>query len=235
MNYATQYKEQATTQRRNELVVENLEFVRHILGRLVANLPASVDMENLEAAGVLGLVEAAQQFDDSRGVPFKGYAYNRIRGAILDELRRNCPIPQQMLQQIAVVRKAMENLDPPVTIEMVATETGMTQELVASCMSAMRLTRPQSWDETSFGQQVAGDRKGIDPQQVADDRELQSVLADCIELLPKQERIAVTLYYMEDLRLKEIGKVLGLSESRISRILSSAQDRLKVLLRSKTS
>jgi RNA polymerase sigma factor for flagellar operon FliA len=192
-------------------------------------------MENLEAAGVLGLVEAAQQFDEARGVPFKGFAYNRIRGAILDELRRNCPLPQQMLQQIAIVRNAMESLDPPVTIEMVATATGMSQESVASCMTAMRLTRPQSWDETSFGQQAVGDKNRDDPQAVADDRELKSVLADCIELLPRQERITVTLYYMEDMRLKEIGKVLGLSESRISRILASAQDRLKVLIRSKTS
>ncbi len=228
----THYEQQSLEQRRDALVVENLEFVRHILGRLVYNLPTSVDTENLEAAGVLGLVEAAQQFDESRGVPFKGFAYNRVRGAILDELRRNCPLSQQMLQQIATVRTVMDTLDPPVTTEILAEKTGMTRDTIEACMSAMRLTRTQSWDESVCG---SPRDDGDDPQRAVFDRELKDVLADCIELLPQQERLTITLYYLEDLRLKEIGKVLGLSESRVSRILTNAENRLRGLITSKTA
>lgn len=231
---ATHYQQQSIEQRREALVVENLEFVRHILGRLAFNLPSSVDTENLEAAGVLGLVEAAQHFDESRGVPFKGFAYNRVRGAILDELRRNCPLSQQMLQQIATVRTVMDSLDPPVTTEILAEKTGMSKETIESCMAAMRLTRTQSWDDSASGNPLRGNEYG-DPQRTVFDRELKEVLADCIELLPKQERITITLYYMEDLRLKEIGEVLGLSESRISRILANAQNRLKGMITAKTT
>ncbi|MCA9215890.1 MAG: hypothetical protein KDB27_22645, partial [Planctomycetales bacterium] len=108
MNYTTEYDKRTSDQRLDSLVVEHLEYVRHILGRLTYNLPANIDIENLESAGILGLVEAAKHFDESRGVPFKGFAYSRIRGAILDELRRNCPLSQQMLRQIAVVRTAAE-------------------------------------------------------------------------------------------------------------------------------
>ncbi|MFC1758371.1 sigma-70 family RNA polymerase sigma factor [Planctomycetota bacterium] len=230
----THYEQQSVEQRRDALVVENLEFVRHILGRLTFNLPSSVDTENLEAAGVLGLVEAAQQFDESRGVPFKGFAYNRVRGAILDELRRNCPLSQQMLQQIATVRTVMDALDPPITTEILAEKTGMSKEAIESCMAAMRLTRIQSWDD-SVCRTPLGGGSYADPQQNVFNRELKEVLADCIELLPRQERITITLYYMEDLRLKEIGEVLGLSESRISRILAGAQNRLKGMITAKTS
>ncbi len=108
----------------------------------------------------------------------------------------------------------------------------MTKDAIEACMSAMRLTRTQSWDESVSG----GPRDEVDdPQRAVFDRELKDVLADCIELLPQQERLTVTLYYLEDLRLKEIGKVLGLSESRVSRILTNAENRLRGLITSKTA
>ena len=233
MNYTTEYDKRTSDQRLDSLVVEHLEYVRHILGRLTYNLPANIDIENLESAGILGLVEAAKHFDESRGVPFKGFAYSRIRGAILDELRRNCPLSQQMLRQIAVVRTAAESITPPVTSELIAEKTGLSVDNVESCLAAMRLTRTQTWDDTVCG--VRARRGSDDPQQAVFDNELKHLLADCIELLPRQERIAVTLYYMEDLRLKEIGEVLGLSESRVSRILNGAEERLRTLINSKTS
>ena len=103
-------QQQPETGDRDQLVVDNLPFVRHILSKLLNQLPRGVDAENLESAGVLGLIEAASQFDASRKVEFRTFAYQRIRGAILDELRRNCPLSQQMLQRLSTLRQIRSTL-----------------------------------------------------------------------------------------------------------------------------
>src|SRR5207253_2587988 len=99
------------------MILSHLPLVRHVIGRLAAQLPPGTDVENLESAGTLGLVEAAGNFDPARGSDFGTYAYGRIRGAVLDELRRNCPLPQHMLERVARVRRAYEELRPPVTVD----------------------------------------------------------------------------------------------------------------------
>jgi RNA polymerase sigma factor for flagellar operon FliA len=224
---AETYRSASQNQQRDEMIVEHLPFVRHILGKMVTGLPASVDVENLESAGILGLVEASQQFDASRGVSFKSFAYPRIRGAIIDELRRNCPLPQKVLQSVAKVRKASEHLEPPVTPEAIAQDTGLTLDEVSACLEAIRLTRPSRWEEAVQIGRARIESGDHDPRDAAERRESCEVLSECITRLPEQERLVLTLYYLEDLRLKEIGKVLGLSESRISRILSRAEHRLR--------
>src|SRR5919108_1483276 len=118
MNTATQtYQAVSARSRRDELIVSHLGLVRHTLSRLTAHLPPGVDIENLESAGTLGLVEAASKFDPERGVKFETFAAFRIRGAVFDELRRNCPLPQHLLERVARVRQAYKELPPPVTIE----------------------------------------------------------------------------------------------------------------------
>jgi len=231
MRSATQaYKAAAGRHERDELIVGHLEYVRHILGRTVAHLPDGVDIENLESAGVMGLVEAAQQFDKTRGVSFRTFSYSRIRGAIIDELRRNCPLPQQVLQQAAKIREALERIEPPATPEAIALESGLTLDEVIDCTQAMQLTRLRSWDEyTMDGQATAESDSPADAELVL--AEKKRILAECVESLSDQERLVITLYYMEDLRLKEIGRVLDLSESRISRILTKAQLRLREMVR----
>lgn len=215
---------------RDELIVNNLEYVRHILGKTAVNLPDGVDVENLESAGVMGLVEAAHQFDQDRGVAFRTFAYPRIRGAIIDELRRNCPLPQQVLQQAARIREALERIEPPAAPEAIAAETGLSLDDVISCMQALQLTRLRSWDDYSMAGQASAD-DDLSPEAAVVEAENRHILAESIEKLPQQERLAVTLYYLEDLRLKEIGRVLNLSESRVSRILTKAQMRLREMVR----
>ena len=231
---AQAYQQASECQQRDDLIVTHLDFVRHVFGKIVANLPDGVDVENLESAGILGLVEAAQQFDATRGVPFKTFAYPRIRGAIIDELRRNCPLPQQMLQAISRVRRAYESLEPPVTLEEIARKANMTVVKVEQCLEAVRLTRPGVWDDAQQPGHLRAsddDRRPETPVEMAESKE---VLADCIEKLPEQERLVITLYHLEDLRLKEIGKVLGLSESRVSRILTKAEFRLGEQVKART-
>jgi RNA polymerase sigma factor for flagellar operon FliA len=190
-----------------------------------------VDVENLASAGTLGLVEAANQFDFDRGNQFKTYAYPRIRGAMLDELRRNCPLPQHVLERVAKVRKAYQDLPAPVTVEMLTVATGLTADEVADCLAATRMTRMLSFDGS--GEQVATrlDERQEAPEARLERAEERQRLADAIESLPERERMTVVLYYLEDLRLKEIGQVLGLSESRVSRLLNAALFHLGETLR----
>lgn len=224
------YDAVAQKDRRDRLILEHLPLVRHLVGKLAAELPPGVDVENLESAGVLGLVEAAQHFDPERGVQFKTYAYTRIRGAILDELRRNCPLPQQMLQQVARVRKAYDELPPPVTAQALADATGLSADEVADSLAAIRLTRLLSWEEHGepIGTRLDDPQR---PDRVAEKNEQHRLLTEAINALDPREGLIVTLYYLEDLRLKEIGEVLQLSESRISRLLNAALFHLGEYLR----
>jgi RNA polymerase sigma factor for flagellar operon FliA len=195
-------------------------------------LPAGIDLENLEAAGVLGLVEAANRFEPRRGVRFETFAYSRIRGAILDELRRNCPLPQDLLERIARVRRVHRALPPPVSVESLVAGTGLSEAEVVECLAALRLTRAGSWEELAAAGSMAVARGQDQPAQQAELAEQKRVLTEGILRLPERARLVVTLYYMEDLRLKEIGVLLGLSESRVSRLLKTALFDLSEYMRS---
>lgn len=225
------YRQAAARDERERLILEHLEDVRHILARIAVRLPGDVDRQNLESAGVLGLVEAAGQFDPHRGVEFGAFARMRIRGAILDELRRNCPLPQRMLKRLALVRQAQLRLDPPVSTVALAHFTGLSEEEVEECRQFAVLTRQEPWSE-ELSEQLVDDRNGGSSADAVERREMQSRLADAIEQLPERERLVLTLYHLEDLRLREIAEVLKLSESRVSRLLSRAESRLRDLVAS---
>jgi|SRR5579875_568796 RNA polymerase sigma factor for flagellar operon FliA len=215
------YDAVAQKEQRDQLIMEHLPLVRHLVGKMTAELPPGVDVDNLESAGVLGLVEAAHRFDSERGIQFKTYAYTRIRGAVFDELRRNCPLPQQMLQQTARVRQAYEELPPPVTIADLASVTGLSEAEVADCLAAIRMTRWLSWEE--HGELIGTRLDDPDrPDRLVEKEEQKRLLTEALGALTERERLIVTLYYLEDLRLKEIGEVLSLSESRVSRLLNAA-------------
>jgi RNA polymerase sigma factor for flagellar operon FliA len=230
------YQEGRTNAQRDELILGHLGLVRHILGRLAAKLPHGIDLENLEAAGTLGLVEAANRFQPERGIHFKTFAYTRIRGAIYDEMRRNCPFPQELLERVAQVRDVLQSLPPPVRAETLAQRTGLSEEAVNECLTAMRLTRVVSWDDIAEPSDaaLAGNASTSErPEMRMETIERRRFLVDAISTLPESERLAVTLYYMEDLRLKEIGQVLNLSESRVSRLLKAAHHRIEEHIRAK--
>jgi RNA polymerase sigma factor for flagellar operon FliA len=227
------YQNVSVQAQREELILGNLGLVRHILGRLAARLPRGIDVDNLEAAGVLGLVEAANRYEPERGISFKTFAFTRIRGAIYDELRRNCPLPQELLERAARVRAILQALPPPASIEKLALESGLSEDDVSECLAAMRLTRSVSWDDiagSNFGQLAdAADR----PDLLMESAERKRLLTEAITQLPESERLSIILYYMEELRLKEIGRVLNLSESRVSRLLKSAEHRIEEHIRAK--
>ena len=229
------YRNASVRETRDRLILDHLDHVRHVLGRLTADWPVGLDFENLEAAGVLGLVQAAEQFDPTRGVPFRAFATMRIRGAIIDEVRRNSPLPQEMLRRIGKIREVFRNNGPHVTLQQVAAQTGLTAVQIDDCLAAERLTRFVSGDDVLQQLLQPGSGAQNSPQEQAERLECLSVVAEGIQNLPDRERTVLTLYYHEDLRLKEIGEVLGLSASGISRILAQAELRLAETVRRKLS
>ncbi len=231
MNSATRaYKNASLEQLREKLILDNLIYVRKILSTMTAGLPPNYDKENLEQAGIVGLVETAKSFDPNRGVAFRTYCYPRIRGAIVDEMRKNSPVPQQMLAYMSQVKSAYERLDSPVSPEMLAEATGLPVEKIQQILEAMRFTKPQKWNDLYCNVHSGWRSDESTPDAELENRELKKVMADCIERLPDRERLVLTLYYVEDLTLTEIGRVVGISESRASRNLASAKFRLKELV-----
>ncbi len=220
---AKAYEAKQAASDREQLILDHIEYTQAVLSSITSNLPANVDKDNLNAAGLLGLTEAAHSFDESRGVNFKSFAFPRIRGAVIDELRRISPLPQKMMSRVKLVRDAIEWLTPPVTPEAIADATGLTVDEVEDAFAAMKVSMPQGWDE--IGGFAVTQVDGPDAQ--VEKKELVEQLADAIEQLPNRERMVLTMYYMESMLLKEIGVVLGISESRTSRVLASAEFRLK--------
>lgn len=219
------YRRQLQTCERDQLVLRYRPLVAHVLGRLLAELPADVDRENLAGAGCLGLVEAASRFDESRGVSFAEYARHRIRGAILDELRRNCPVPATLLQLWSRIRAHLAEAEVTPGIEELAIRLEVSSAEIDDCLATMRLLRTDEWQDelspVSFRNQ---------PDTKLELLEDQQALAAAISQLPERLQTVIALYFGEDLRLKEIGVLMHVSESRVSRLLSEALLKLRQLL-----
>lgn len=221
------YQENLARQQRDNLVLEHLELVKHILGRLAVRLPNSVDLENLEAAGMLGLVEAADRFDPEFATEFRTFAFPRVRGAILDELRRNCPLPQRVLENWNTIQSHFQQVEQH-SSEEIAAKSGLSAAEVEECLQSISLTRFSSLKDEIIACQP-DERLDQTPEEQVEHRENLSILADCIEELPRQPRLVLTLYYLEDLKLREIAEVLSLSESRVCRLVQHAEESLRRL------
>ncbi len=228
------YRKAAQEESREKLILDHLPFVRKILSSMAVNLASHIDREGLESAGIVGLVEAANSFDATRGVTFKTFAYTRIRGAIYDELRKTSPVSQLTLQQIGLIRAAYEKLPPPVTPELLAEETGLTIERIEMCLEAMRFLAPQDWNDLYCIVHQSWRDDSNQPEKILELEESKKILVECIEKMPERERIALTLYFADEMTLVEIGAVLDISESYASRLLASAKFRLKELFRERT-
>ena len=228
----TTYKRTAG-QSRDQLILDNVDYVARILSTLTFKATSAEARENLHSAGVLGLVEAANSFDATQGVAFRSFAYRRIHGAIVDELRKQAPVSQIVLGHIGVVKKTYERLEPPVTPERLAEETDLTLEQIITALEAMRFIKPDDWNDLSDVVHGSWRCRDGSPDSLAEADELKEMLAKAIEDLPERERLVLTMYYTNELNLAEIGSVLDLSESRVSRVLASARFRLQEAMRCK--
>ncbi len=228
------------SKKRDQMVVEYLPLVRHVVSRIAANLPSHVDTDELFQVGSIGLVNASRAFDVKRGVAFKTYAFALIRGAILDELRRLDLVPRSTREKIramdvCVMRLAQDLGRSPVQAE-IAAAMGVAESNVVNLIRAARAVMMLSLDDGTNSPEALVVRdilpcpRTIDPGDHAAKAELIEVVAGQIRELPEVERSVITLYYREGLLLREIGALMGVTESRISQIHSRALARLREML-----
>jgi len=236
------YEEQAgdrSQQLRETMITSHLPLVRYLVNRFTAHLPAHIDPQDLSSAAVIGLINAADRFDAGRGVQFKTFAEQHIRGAILDELRASDPLSRTMRDKCKMVEREMHrqehllgrNPSGPEMAEALQISMDDYHSLLEEIHEYSFISIDDSWDDDEGHSlslaDILGDDESKGPQSKAMSAQVAQALGGAIETLPEKERLAVTLYYYEEMNLKEIGAVLGLTESRICQILSQAMSRLK--------
>jgi len=223
---------------RDKLILDHVPLLHHIVGRLSLDVPGCVQRDDLFGWGMLGLIGAADSFDVSRGLQFSTYAYPRIRGSILDELRREDFLPRgrrEKLREVeAIVARIEHEQGAPPSPEQIAEELGITLDEVDEIMHSARVAGHLSLEEGPSEGLAAllTDPRSDDPMGSAEWREMKTLLVKAITRLPDAERTVIALYYGEELLLKEIGTVLGVTESRVSQLHSRALYRLNQELRS---
>ena len=235
------YKATGDFHARERLVVAYSPLVKYVSGRMASGLPAHVDEADLISYGLVGLINAIERFEPEREIKFETYAITRIKGAIIDELRSLDWVPRSVRSRARDIEKANSKLEHQLqrapTDEEMANELGCTvdefQESLLQISNSTVAALDELWTVSdSSGDQVSlldtlRDPDAPDPQQLLDASELKDRLADAISALPEREKLVIALYYYENLTLREIGEVLGVTESRISQLHTKAVLRLK--------
>jgi RNA polymerase sigma factor for flagellar operon FliA len=235
------YKTTGDERARERLVVAYSPLVKYVAGRMGSGLPAHVEEADLISYGLIGLISAIERFDLDREIKFETYAITRIKGAIIDELRSLDWVPRSVRAKAREIERAnakLENrLQRAPTDEEMAEELGITVEEFQDSLLQISNSTVVALDELwtvsdSSGDQVSlldtlQDPDAPDPAQVLDATEVKDRLADAIARLPEREKLVIALYYYENLTLREIGEVLGVTESRISQLHTKAVLRLK--------
>jgi RNA polymerase sigma factor for flagellar operon FliA len=229
---------------RDRLILMYAPIVKYVAGRLGSGLPAHVDEGDLVSYGLLGLISAIERYDPDRDVKFETYAIARIKGSILDELRALDWVPRSVRSRARQIERAMAELEAKLghapSDEELAKKVGISVEELEDSLTDISRSSIAALDELwtisgSGGDQVAlidtiEDTQGPEPQSAFAQTELREMVADAITSLPEREKLVITLYYYEDLTLREIGEVLGVTESRVSQLHTKAILRLKARL-----
>jgi RNA polymerase sigma factor for flagellar operon FliA len=239
-----QYKSSKDQAVRDRLILTYAPLVKYVAGRLGSGLPAHVDEGDLVSYGLLGLIGAIERYDPDRDVKFETYAIARIKGSIIDELRAMDWVPRSVRSRAREIERAIADLESKLGRapgdEEIAGKLGLSQEELDDSLSEISRSSIAALDELwtvqgSSGDQVAlidtiEDTHGPEPQSALDQSEVKEMIADAISRLPEREKLVITLYYYEELTLREIGEVLGVTESRVSQLHTKAILRLKARL-----
>ncbi|HUJ91135.1 MAG TPA: RNA polymerase sigma factor WhiG [Gaiellaceae bacterium] len=229
---------------RDRLILTYAPLVKYVAGRLGSGLPAHVDEGDLVSYGLLGLIGAIERYEPDRDVKFETYAIARIKGAIIDELRAMDWVPRSVRSRARDIERAIGELEAKLgrapTDEEISKKLGITEEELESSLTEIARSSIAALDELwtvsgSGGDQIAlidtiEDTDAPDPQSTLSQTEMREAIADAIARLPEREKLVVTLYYYEELTLREIGEVLGVTESRVSQLHTKAILRLKARL-----
>jgi RNA polymerase sigma factor for flagellar operon FliA len=235
------YKGEGDASARERLVVAYSPMVKFVAGRLGAGLPSHVDDADLISYGLMGLIGAIERFEPERGIKFETFAMTRIRGAIIDELRSLDWVPRSVRSRAREIEAAQAKLEhelqrAPSEAELAARLEISEEELQTSLLEIANSSvyaLDELWTVSdSSGDQVSlldtiSDPRAEDPQESLASSEVKDRLTEAISLLPEREQLVVALYYYENLTLREIGEVLGVTESRVSQLHTKAVMRLK--------
>jgi len=228
---------------RDRLILTYAPLVKYVAGRLGSGLPAHVDEGDLVSYGLLGLISAIERYDPARDIKFETYAIVRIKGAIIDELRALDWVPRSVRSRAREIERAIAELEAKLgrapNDDEIAAKIGISVDELDESLSDISRSSIAALDElwavSGEGDQVSlldtiEDTSGPRPADVLDETDLRETLADAIARLPEREKLVITLYYYEELTLREIGEVLGVTESRISQLHTKAVLRLKARL-----
>lgn len=218
----------------DQLVRDQTPLVKRIALHLLGRLPDFVQLDDLMQSGMIGLLEAAAKYDPAHGASFETYAGIRIRGAIVDEIRRGDWVPRSVhrnARRVAqAIRKVEEREGRSAQDKEIAAALEMTLDAYFSCVSdasSGRLFSLDEMEESGESPSLVSESEEADPFGALQSSSFRQGLARAIDGLPERERLVLSLYYQDELNLKEIGAVLGVSESRVSQIHSQAALRLK--------
>jgi RNA polymerase sigma factor for flagellar operon FliA len=235
--------ERRQNKEREQLIVDHIPLVSYLVSKIALQLPPHIDKQDLTSAAMVGLINAADRFDPERGVLFKTFAEQHVRGTILDELRSYDVLSRSMRDKFKHLSHELRNLENQLgrhpTSEEVAQALGISYDEYFELLDDVHVYTFISLDDNWEGEDgsplcladVLCETDTTSPQTHVMRMQLAEALGQAIETLPEKERQVVTLYYSEELNLKEIGELLGLTESRISQILSQAMVRLRSRLR----
>ncbi|MDR5172567.1 RNA polymerase sigma factor FliA [Methylobacillus sp. Pita2] len=231
------------TSPKEELLKQHASLVKKIAYQLKAKLPASVDIDDLIQAGMMGLLDATNRYEDNHGAQFETYAAQRIRGSMIDELRRADWLPRSVRKNMRDVETAVhlleQKLGRPPTEGEIARELNLSmddfQEMLDDC-SGHQLIYYEDFSEQDSGDhfldRYQSDDSG-DPLRALLSTDFREALIDAIDSLPEREKILMGLYYEQEMNLKEIGAIMSVSESRVCQLHTQAVARLRTNLKEK--
>jgi RNA polymerase sigma factor for flagellar operon FliA len=235
------YKKDGDEKAREKLVLQYSPLVKFVAGRMSSGLPAHIEEADLISYGLLGLIGAIERFDPSREIKFETFAVARIKGSIIDELRSLDWVPRSVRTKAREIERANAKLEHELhrapTDQEMAQQLGVDveefQESLVRISNSSVVALDELWTVSdASGDQVSlldtiQDPQALDPAMEMDTTEMKDRLADAIARLPEREKLVVALYYYENLTLREIGEVLGVTESRVSQLHTKAVLRLK--------
>jgi RNA polymerase sigma factor FliA len=237
MNTATAHYRANQHGSTNEIVERHGELVRRIAHHLAARLPASVEIDDLIQAGMLGLIDASRNFQADQGAAFETYASIRIRGAMIDEIRRGDWVPRSVHRRyrdmVAATREIEQRTGRAATPQQIAEALGVSLDeyhgMVENAARGQLISLDAHMDEHD-GEPRLASAGGNTPAREFENAAFREALGDAIGDLPEREQLVLSLYYEQELNLREIGAVLGVSESRVCQIHGQATVRLRARL-----
>jgi RNA polymerase sigma factor for flagellar operon FliA len=224
---------------REEMILKYLPYVKYIASRLVSGKPPGIEFEDLISYGIIGLIDAIEKFEPSKGIKFETYATLRIKGSIIDELRKISWIPKSAFSKLSTLNQARDTLEASLNREPTDNELAEAMnisldelssiQLYVNYMSLISLDEVlfKSDEEDMYFKSIIVDENSPLPEAVLEENEKLKYLQDGINMMSDKDKLLLNLYYYEKLTLKEIGNILGVSESRVSQLHSRAIIRLR--------